>query len=381
MLCPKCLSENNPTNEYCDCCNSPLNISRGSSELSPGTKLSNGVYTIESTLGIGGFSITYLANQLNFNLPVAIKEFFPQDCVRQNKIVYSKEQVNDYQSSKIKFIEEGKVLQQFNNDLNIVTVYDCFEENNTAYMVMEFIKGKNFNQLIEEKGKLSEQEAISYIQQLGEALGKVHQKNWLHRDIKPENVLVTNEGRVVLIDFGAARQLTIGKTQHLTVMLTPQYAALEQYNPEAKLGAYTDIYALGATLYYMLTGEVAAPAKDRANGVELKPPNEINSSISRQINDAIVSAMEIHISKRPQSIHDFLSLFSADSNYWSPLIHQKPYHNSEQKRNESIPLICFQCSHSFKLNNCKYTENDNIIKVACPNCNEDLEIDSSWYFS
>ena len=122
-------------------------------------------------------------------------------------------------------------------------------------MVMEFIKGKNFNQLIEEKGKLSEQEAISYIQQLGEALGKVHQKNWLHRDIKPENVLVTNEGRVVLIDFGAARQLTIGKTQHLTVMLTPQYAALEQYNPEAKLGAYTDIYALGATLYYLLTGD------------------------------------------------------------------------------------------------------------------------------
>jgi serine/threonine protein kinase len=130
-----------------------------------------------------------------------------------------------------------------------------------------------------------------------EALDVVHKAGYLHRDIKPENIIVCGDGRVVLVDFGAARSFMAGKTGRMTVILTPGFAPLEQYAEQAKRGAYTDIYALGATLYYLLTGQVPVSAADRFSGVELRGVREINGRVSRQVEEAVMKAMAMRVEK------------------------------------------------------------------------------------
>jgi WD40 repeat protein len=181
-------------------------------------------------------------------------------------------------------------------------------------MVMEYLRGKSLAKLVEERGgALSEQEAVGYILKVCEALDVVHKAGYLHRDIKPENIIVCGDGRVVLIDFGAARAFMAGRTGRMTVILTPGYAPLEQYAEQAKRGAYTDIYALGATLYYLLTGQVPVSAADRFSGVELKSVREINGRVSRQVEEAVMKAMAMRVEERPQSVGEFVRLLTSPS--------------------------------------------------------------------
>jgi serine/threonine protein kinase len=168
--------------------------------------------------------------------------------------------------------------------------------------------------LVEERGgALSEQEAVGYILKVCEALDVVHKAGYLHRDIKPDNIIVCGDGRVVLVDFGAARSFMAGRTGRMTVILTPGFAPLEQYAEQAKRGAYTDIYALGATLYYLLTGEVPISAPDRAIGVELRGVREINGRVSRQVEEAVMKAMAMRVEERPQSVEEFVRLLTSPS--------------------------------------------------------------------
>jgi serine/threonine protein kinase len=160
---------------------------------------------------------------------------------------------------------------------------------------------------------VSEQEAVGYILKVCEALDVVHKAGYLHRDIKPENIIVCEDGRVVLVDFGAARAYMAGKTGRMTVILTPGFAPLEQYAEQAKRGAYTDIYALGATLYYLLTGQVPVSAADRFSGVELRSVREINGRVSRQVEEAVMKAMAMRVDERPQSVEEFVQLLTSPS--------------------------------------------------------------------
>jgi hypothetical protein len=181
-------------------------------------------------------------------------------------------------------------------------------------MVMEYLRGKSLAKLVEERGgALGEQEAVGYILKVCEALDVVHKAGYLHRDIKPENIIVCGDGRVVLVDFGAARAYMAGKTGRMTVILTPGFAPLEQYAEQAKRGAYTDIYALGATLYYLLTGQVPVSAADRFSGVELKSVREINGRVSRQVEEAVMKAMAMRVEERPQSVEEFVRLLTSPS--------------------------------------------------------------------
>ena len=212
----------------------------------------------------------------------------------------------DFQDSKQRFIEEASTLARFQHP-NIVHVYDAFEEHNTAYMVMEFLKGNSLQSLLDKQSTIPEKEAVGYIEQVGQALSVVHQSGILHRDIKPDNILITDDKRVVLIDFGAAREFASASTRRMTALLTPGYAPLEQYGQQAKFGTYTDVYALGATLYHLLTGEIPVQVTDRVAGVTLMSPQRKNPQISRVISDAVMWAMEIQVVKRPQSAVDFLT--------------------------------------------------------------------------
>lgn len=283
--------------------------------LSPGSCLASGEYRIEQPLGQGGFGITYQGVDTRLNRAVAVKEFFPEGCWREGSTVVSAGRWNSdtYSNAKQKFLLEGQTLGQFNHP-GIVQVFYYFEENNTAYMVMEYLRGKTLAELLKQRqGKLSEAKALKQIAQVGEALEILHQAQFLHRDIKPDNIMLADDGRVVLIDFGAARDFTANSTTRYTTMLTPGYAPLEQYGRALKHGAFTDIYALGSTLYHLLTGEAPVSAIERAAGVELKTVKEIAPQISTHISDAISKAMVMNITGRIQSVREFLELLHVDS--------------------------------------------------------------------
>jgi serine/threonine-protein kinase len=278
--------------------------------LNPGISLAGGEYQITKPLGQGGFGITYQGIDTKLNRPVAVKEFFPEGCWRQGTTVISAGRWNrdTYSDAKQQFLQEGQTLGQFNHP-GIVRVFYYFEENNTAYMVMEYLQGQTLGKLLKLRGgKLPEAEALTYIEKVGRALEVLHRARCLHRDIKPENIMLTAKGRVVLIDFGAARDFTSKNSARFTMMLTPGYAPLEQYGQALRYGAFTDIYALGATFYHILTGQIPVSAVERAAGVELKTANELNPQISPHISEAIRQAMAMNVSDRLQSVKEFLDL-------------------------------------------------------------------------
>ncbi len=278
-----------------------------SPQLPKGVRLNNGNYAVGEVLGQGGFGITYKGGDLNLRRYVAIKEFFPQGCARQDATVQPAGTLSaaDYANVKAKFIEEARTLARF-SDPGIVRVFGVFEENNTAYMVMEFLEGSTLSKRMIEQTVLDESEAVTIAEKVGVALKVVHDAGIIHRDLKPDNICLTKDGRVVLIDFGTARAFASGKTVKQTTMLTPGYAPLEQYGQQARFGAYTDIYALAATLYHAVTGQVPPQATDRAAGVELKAPRELNPKLSKTFSDALVWAMQVKASERPQNIGAFL---------------------------------------------------------------------------
>ena len=283
--------------------------------LSPGACLASGEYRIDKPLGQGGFGITYQGIDTRLNRSVAVKEFFPEGCWRQGSTVVSAGRWNcdSYSSAKQKFLLEGQTLGQFNHP-GIVRVFYYFEENNTAYLVMEYLRGKTLAQILQQRrAKLPQAQALKYIATVGKALSVLHSARFLHRDIKPDNIMLADDGRVVLIDFGAARDFTSNSTVRYTTMLTPGYAPLEQYGRSLKYGAFTDIYALGSTLYHLLTGEAPVSAIERAAGVELKTVREINPQISPHISEAISKAMVMNVRERLQSVEEFLDLLHLDS--------------------------------------------------------------------
>ncbi len=313
MDCLVCGSRNADGAVVCRSCGSPLDGADAAASqtfaLSAGTPLQSGAYIVETLLGQGGFGITYRAQDRRLSRNVAIKEFFPQaqGCARRGTTVITGGGIPQsvFDDEKSKFLEEGQRLAQFQHP-GIVKVHSLFEENSTAYMVMEFLQGKTLLKLVEEDGPVEEKRLIPYIEQIGEALAVIHKSQLIHRDIKPENIMLTADGRAVLVDFGTAREFASGKTRRMTAMVTPGYAPLEQYGQHARFGVFTDVYALGATLYHLLTGQVPVQATDRAAGVELAAPKRLNSAISRQVSDAVMWAMEMKVDKRPQSAVDFI---------------------------------------------------------------------------
>src|SRR5215213_5651905 len=314
-LCPICNAENPATATSCATCGAPLGTdpsSAFSGALPPGTKLQGGVYSVGKVLGQGGFGITYLGGDIRGRRPVAIKELFPYGSTRRGNNVhpFGGLPAAEYATTRDRFLDEARVLARFDHP-GIVDVYGTFEENNTAYMVMELLRGRTLGQLVEERGPLPESEAVRHIVRAGEALKVVHAASLLHRDLKPDNLMLNDAGDVVLIDFGTARTFAAGKTGRMTTMVTPGYAPLEQYGEHVRFGPFTDIYALGATLYHALTGQMPATATDRASGVELAPPRKLNPAVSPGVDHAVMWAMKMRVDERPQTVRVFVDALRA----------------------------------------------------------------------
>ncbi|MDZ8051363.1 MAG: serine/threonine protein kinase [Aulosira sp. ZfuVER01] len=262
-----------------------------------GQQLQGGKYTIEKELGEGGFGITYLARDNNGRY-VVIKTL--NDKVQRRP---------DFGKFQQNFLNEAVKLAKCSHT-HIVKIDEVIHEDTLWCIVMEYIDGDNLAHRVENQGVLPDAQALRYIQQIGEALTVVHNHGLLHRDVKPQNIMLrAGKSEAVLIDFGIAREFSQNLTQTQTEMLTDGFSPIEQYDKRTKRGAFTDVYALAATLYSLLTGEVPTMAPIRAIGTPLEEPKKINSNISESVNQAILKGMEIKPENRPQSLQEWLALF------------------------------------------------------------------------
>ena len=285
-------------------------------ELKTGTLLKHGEYRIEKVLAAGGFGITYLALQVALGRKVAVKEFFMKDhCNRDSGNSYvsvpsvgSKELVERFRE---KFLKEARLIASFDHS-NIIRIHDVFEENGTAYYVMEYLEGESLNALVSRCGAIDEQAALRYTRQVAEALAEVHAGNLLHLDVKPANIMLNKKGEAVLIDFGISKHYdeSGSQTSSAVVGISEGYAPLEQYEAGA-LGRFTpatDIYSLGATLYFLVTGQRPPKAGDVMNDGLPVLPSDISSAVSA----AIEAAMQPRRKDRPQSIAEFLTMLTGN---------------------------------------------------------------------
>jgi formylglycine-generating enzyme required for sulfatase activity/predicted Ser/Thr protein kinase len=263
-------------------------------------------YRIEKVLGQGGFGITYLASDALLHRQVAVKELFISGSstrtVGQTVQSVALEGIS-FHDFKSKFIREAQELAAIEHR-NIVRVYDHFEANNTAYFTMGYVDGKSLQQLITENGTLTAADAVNVINQLMDAVDSLHRRRKLHRDIKPANVMISNRWEVVLIDFGTARSFGDGRTVTSAAFVSPGYSPLEQYGEQGSLDERSDIYSLGATLYFLLTGKKPVEAPMRFSS-PLDTASSINTGVSHAVSNAVAKAMQIHAKERYPSIEAF----------------------------------------------------------------------------
>jgi serine/threonine protein kinase len=291
------------------------------SALKLDTKLQE--YKITKVLGVGGFGITYLALDTNLKHQVVIKEFLPNDiAVRKDYVTVVPKSSSDkenFEWGMSRFIQEAQILAQFKHP-NIVRVNRFFEVNGTAYFVMDYEAGEDLEEYLKKVNRtLSQDEMLQIIIPILDGLREVHSQEFLHRDIKPGNIFIRKNGTPMLIDFGASRFAMGSKSKSLSVVLTEGYAPKEQYSSKAKQGAYTDIYAIGAVIYKMVTGTTPIEASERANTITddepdpfIKLQDKNIKGLSESFCKAVDWALEFKPKDRPQEVKEFQDKLSVN---------------------------------------------------------------------
>ena len=314
MYCYFCMKEIKADGKICPHCGKSQNIITPPHRLLPGTML-NGRYVVGIAKGEGGFGITYIGRDNKLDRLVAIKEYYPTGYVnRSNTISPAVTEVTSEESSAFfrkgcdRFLKEAKTIAKFSGEPGIVNVIDYFEENNTAYIVMEYLDGITLKDYLTKKGKLSAEETLSILRPVMLSLEKIHQQGLIHRDISPSNIMLI-EDAVKLIDFGAARNTSGSGNKSLSLMLKPGYAPEEQYRSKGLQGAWTDVYALCATIYKCITGVTPDEANDRLFADELKAPSALGINVTPTFEAALMKGLAVHQKDRYQSIKELLEGF------------------------------------------------------------------------
>ena len=284
-----------------------LSIIGARAPLPIGARLRGAEYVIEACLGTGGFAITYRAWEPHLGRDVAIKEFFPKGCVREGRRVALGDEwtAESFARYRVRALDEGRRLAALPHP-GIVTVHAVFEENDTVYLVMEFVEGASIDHYLgAQGGRLSVEDAVSIVRQAADALAVVHSNGLLHRDLKPANLMRRPDGQIVLIDFGSARELLPDTIHTRTVTVTHGYAPLEQYSGRGTLEPSADVYALAATLYHMLTGSTPVNAPARAGGTLLPSPNALRPDLSDHLSEAVMRGLSMDPTDRPGDANEF----------------------------------------------------------------------------
>lgn len=312
-ICPSCLNEMPRKGFPCPLCGYTPDTVEQSPRCMPPYTILAGRYLVGTVLGEGGFGITYRGWDLEQDRKIAIKEYFPTGLVTRDTSHGGDNTVQSisgqmrvhYKAGLEKYENEARCLMRLKGTPGIVDILAFFHENATAYIVMEFIEGVTLRQyLASNNGCLPEKQTLEMFQPLLASLEKVHQAGIVHRDISPDNIIVQPDGRLKLIDFGAARQATGEATQSLTVILKHGYAPEEQYRSRSKQGPYTDVYAISATIYKTLTGVTPVDSMSRMFEDELKPLNQYPNRIAPRTCTAIQKGMEVRAENRYQTIKE-----------------------------------------------------------------------------
>ena len=287
----------------------------------PPRSILGGKCLIGRVLGEGGFGITYMGWDLNLDLKLAIKEYYPSGFVTRTNTTtntvtpYHGDKTEFFTKGRSRFINEAKTLAKYYALPGIVSVRDFFLENGTAYIVMEFVEGETLKQrLARVGGKMSAAEVFELVRPLLRSLAEMHASGLIHRDISPDNIMITPENNVKLIDFGAARDYLDSGNRSLSVMLKPGFAPEEQYFARGQQGPWTDIYALSATIYRAITGTTPPESVERLRHDELKAPSALGARISPAQEAALLKGMAVSQEARWQTIPElYAALYPNDA--------------------------------------------------------------------
>ena len=264
-------------------------------------------YRIEGVLGTGAFGITYRAREIELGRWVAIKEYFPRELVSRAKNgtavrATHRDDSETYKFSVESFRDEAKVLVNFDHP-NIISIYRYFMANGTGYLVMPFARGETLQDRLDRDRTLPEEEITRLIMPLLDGLEQVHEAGFLHRDIKPSNIFVQEDGTPVLIDFGASRQAVRDRRREAASPVTPGYSPFEQYSPKGRHGPWTDIYAVGATLYHAISGAPPPDIFERIENDRMTPAREVGNGLYRpSLLAAVDRALELSPHTRPHDV-------------------------------------------------------------------------------
>ncbi|MEM7543152.1 MAG: serine/threonine-protein kinase [Pseudomonadota bacterium] len=314
-ICPGCMSSG-VSEVTCPQCGYVVGEDRNVHALPERTVLQDRFFLGRLLGRPGGYGLTYLAWDLTLEITVAIKEYLPQRLAARNPgattiVANSEVDQTTFDEGLREFLDEARVLVRFQHQ-NIARVRDFFEENNTAYLVMEYYEGMSLaERFVEQRRLFSADEAVGCMARILDGLQTVHEDGYLHRDIKPANIYITEDETPILLDFGAARHALGEETESLTVILTPGFAPFEQYLRRGKQGPWSDIYSVGATLYFLLSGTKPPPALDRQDDDELEALIDLNGELPLAVNDAVMQALAVDPASRPQSAKAFATTLRA----------------------------------------------------------------------
>jgi len=309
-ICLNCFGDLN-LQRVCEGCTKKADDTPSLPHHLPQRTVLNNRYLISKALGEGGFGITYLAWDLTQGAKCAIKEYYPSGYVnrvpKSNQVIINSKQNQAASNRGLKrFIDEAKILARIKNLPGIVSVRDFFSSNGTAYIVMEFLDGISLKKYMQRKGgRITTDEVLIILRPVMESLIYVHNMNLIHRDISPDNILITKYNEVKLIDFGAAKQSNLdGKS--LSIVLKQGFAPEEQYRTHGEQGPWTDIYALGVSIYYCITGKLPPESIQRMYKDTIIKPSEHNATITQIQENALMKALAVYSKNRYQDLEQMI---------------------------------------------------------------------------
>lgn len=314
-ICLYCFGDLN-SDRVCSACGKKADDTPNAPHQLPKRSLLKKRYLIDRAIGEGGFGITYSAWDVTTGKHVAIKEYYPSGYVsrdpRSCQIIINSKQNHAATNRGLKrFIDEAQHLSSVNNLEGIVSVYDFFSANNTAYIVMEYLDGISLKRYVRRKGKLDATTALTILKPVILSLGAVHKTGLIHRDVSPDNILITKTNEVKLIDFGASKEAN-PDGQSVSIVLKQGFAPEEQYRLHGEQGPWTDVYALGVTIYYCITGQLPPESIQRMYDDTIIPPSGLGAKITERQERALMKALAVFAKDRYRSMADFAADVYAD---------------------------------------------------------------------
>lgn len=317
-LCMGCMNQIEDHLSTCPYCGfNEMTLRQESYYLDPGTII-GGKYIVGRVLNYGGHTVSYLGMDAEHNRKVIVKEYLPSDFSTRSEgekevTIYSGDGQAQFEQGLTNFLNEANRIQHLQDAEGIAKVYDCVAENETGYVVSEYVEGKTLKEILDGGKKYTAEEAAAFIRRILMGLSDVHHMDIVHCDISPETIMVTNSGDIKLMDFGATRYVTTANSKSLSIILKRGYAPEEQYRSKGVRGPWTDVYALGAVMYRMITGVVPQESVERALSDELKEPSRMGISISKNMENALMNALNVYQKDRTPSAEVFLKELNSDN--------------------------------------------------------------------